>query len=84
VTDLAETDDHEKLTDYNRDPTYERRVVAFFDFLGWRDRIKKAGDDPKKLGALRRVVLRHARNMQFRDQFGFIGTTYSDSIVISQ
>jgi hypothetical protein len=84
VTDLAETHGNGKLVDFNRDPTYERRVVAFFDFLGWSDRIKKASDDPKKLGALRRVVLRHARNMQFREQFGFIGTTFSDSTVISQ
>ena len=35
---------------------YERRLVAYFDVLGWRADIEQAGDDPKRLGRLALVV----------------------------
>lgn len=37
-----------KLDDFYRDPSYERRVVIFYDVLGWRNQISAAGTDTKK------------------------------------
>lgn len=31
---------------------YERRMVVFFDVLGWRSQIDRAGNDPEKIGLL--------------------------------
>jgi len=31
------------LAEFHRDPRYERRVVVFYDFLGWHSHIDKAG-----------------------------------------
>ena len=33
-------------------PKYERRIVCFFDILGWKDHIDRAGDDPEELERL--------------------------------
>ena len=35
---------------------YERRLVAYFDVLGWRADIEQAGDHPRRLGRLAFVV----------------------------
>lgn len=35
---------------------YKNRLVIFFDILGWRDHIKKAGNDPEKISRLNQVV----------------------------
>ena len=35
---------------------YERRLVAFFDVLGWKDHINAAGKDTRAIGQLRAVV----------------------------
>jgi hypothetical protein len=35
---------------------YERRLVAYFDVLGWRADIEQAGADPRRLGRLALVV----------------------------
>ena len=32
--------------------TYEKRIVCFFDVLGWKNHIEDAGSDPKKIGKL--------------------------------
>lgn len=32
--------------------TYEKKLICFFDILGWKDHINKAGDDPIKIGRL--------------------------------
>jgi hypothetical protein len=36
--------------------TYERKQIAFFDVLGWRDEIVRAGSNPLKIGRLALVV----------------------------
>lgn len=51
----------EKLEDFYRNPSYERRVVVFYDVLGWRSKIETAGAEPKEIGELRRLVLLHSR-----------------------
>lgn len=32
--------------------SYERRIVCFFDILGWKDHVEKAGSDPQKIEQL--------------------------------
>jgi hypothetical protein len=55
--------------------------VVFYDFLGWRNKILSAGNDPKLLGRLRRKLLGRAR------MAGKGGTertsTFSDNVVKS-
>jgi len=74
----------EKLRDFERDPSYERKVVVFYDVLGWRNHIKAAGDDVKAIGALRRLVLRYSRSLPPREGLNINATTFSDNVVISQ
>jgi hypothetical protein len=71
----------EKVLDYGRDPLYERRLVIFYDILGWRNHIGKAGDDPKKIGGLRRAILQHVRIAEHALDAKV--TTFSDNIVLS-
>ena len=71
----------DKVLDYGRDPTYERRLVVFYDILGWRNHIGKAGSDPKKIGNLRRAILQHVRVAE--NALDAKVTTFSDNIVIS-
>jgi len=73
-----------KLDDYKHDPQYERRVVVFYDVLGWRDQIAKAGTDRKKIGDLRRLILQLVRTLQLRTNWNISASTFSDNIVISQ
>jgi hypothetical protein len=40
----------ERLVNYDRNPTYERRVVIFYDVLGWRSQITRAGNDSERIG----------------------------------
>ncbi len=75
-----------KLRDFQRDPAYERRIVAFYDFLGWRSKIIQARDDPKKIGNLRRMILRHSLSLRGQQQYAAPDTkvsTFSDNIVVS-
>jgi hypothetical protein len=77
-----------KPEDFRRDPAYERRVIVFYDFLGWRSHIEKAGTEPKELGFLRRLILRHSRmlgvktDLELRDQH-FLGQdiVHDDEVV---
>lgn len=72
----------EKIKDYNRNPNYERRVVAFYDLLGWRAEIASAGNDPEKIGRLRRMLLLYSRLL--KDIEGpVVVSTFSDNVVIS-
>jgi hypothetical protein len=75
---------NERVEDYLKDPAYERRIVAFCDVLGWRSQIAKAGNDPRKIGALRRQILlvqrviggvKHTADLRF--------SSFSDNIVLS-
>ena len=42
----------ERLRDFYRNPSYERRVVIFYDVLGWRSHIAAAGNNVEKIGKL--------------------------------
>jgi len=73
----------DKLLDYKRNPPYERRVVAFYDVLGWRSEIKHAGLDATKIGNLRRLILAHSRVLRMPVGAPVSISTFSDNIVIS-
>jgi hypothetical protein len=78
----------EKLTAQTMLPvSYGRKFVAFYDVLGWRQKIAEAGDDPDKILALKAAVsgwsLLSSSQIQsrgFRTQI----TTFSDNVVISE
>src|SRR5262245_29297185 len=69
--------------DFERDVGYERRIVIFYDLLGWRSKIKDAGTSPKEIGNLRTAVLLHSRMMRARDRGPIRTSTFSDNVVIS-
>jgi hypothetical protein len=73
-----------KLADFKHEPPYERRVVVFYDFLGWQSHIDHAGEDPKKLGLLRRMLLRHPRMLGVKEDLEIRYSTFSDNVVITQ
>ncbi len=37
-------------------PEYQEKLVAFFDIVGWKNRIEWAGDDPERLFRLRLIL----------------------------
>jgi len=74
----------EKLKDYYRDPTYERRIVVFYDVLGWRSKITSAGRDSKKIGDLRRLILHQGRLLRISNFKDVRVTSFSDNIVLSK
>jgi hypothetical protein len=83
---IQSTEAEERLSDYRRNPTYERRVVAFYDFLGWRSKIEQAGDDPDEIGRLRRMILLHSRSLLGQKQHAAPDikvSTFSDNVVVS-
>jgi hypothetical protein len=82
---MAQYDEQpERLIDYHRNPTYARRVVIFYDVLGWRSQIARAGNDPERIGDLRRLILQHVRTMRLRTNWNISVSTFSDNVVISQ
>jgi hypothetical protein len=74
----------ERLADYYRNPAYERRVVIFYDVLGWRSQIALAANDPERIGDLRRLILQLVRTMRLRTNWNISVSTFSDNVVISQ
>src|SRR5262245_9374457 len=75
---------NEKLADFERNPSYERRVVAFYDYLGWKNHIELASDDANKIGSLRRMILRHSRMLTVKKDLEVRASTFSDNMVITQ
>jgi hypothetical protein len=73
-----------RLADFKREPSYERRLVIFYDFLGWQNHIDLAGKDPKALGFLRRMLLRHPRMLGVKENLEIRYSTFSDNVVITQ
>ena len=73
-----------KLADFKREPSYERRVVVFYDFLGWQSHIERAGADPKELRSLRRMLLRQPRMLGVKENLEIRYSTFSDNVVITQ
>jgi hypothetical protein len=74
----------EKLADFLEDPPYQRRVVIFYDVLGWRSHIETAAGDVKKIGELRRLIVRSHRSLWLRHQFNMRISVFSDNFVITQ
>jgi hypothetical protein len=73
-----------RVKDYQNDPEYERRMVAFCDVLGWRSQIKRAGSDSKKIGTLRRQILLVQRTIgAIKGDLGLRFSSFSDNIVLS-
>jgi hypothetical protein len=83
---VSDAESNGKLEDFKRNPSYERRVVAFYDFLGWRAKIAEAGSDPEKIGELRRMILRLSRTLGGLQQYSAPDlrfSTFSDNMVVS-
>jgi hypothetical protein len=74
----------DKLNDFLENPPYDRKVVVFYDVLGWRNHILRAGNDPQRIGDLRRLILQHVRSLPLRINLNLTVSTFSDNIVISQ
>ena len=63
---------------------YERRAVVFYDMLGWRDQIKRAGNDATRIARLQRMILRPIQNLRAgKDTLKFQFSAFSDNIAIS-
>jgi len=62
---------------------YQRRLIIFYDILGWRSHIAKAGKEPNSIGQLRRVILAHKRLMAQVSE-DMQATTFSDNVIISR
>jgi hypothetical protein len=58
-------------------------VVVFYDVLGWRSEIEAAGDDPARIGRLRRLILTHNRILRMPVSAPVNISTSSDNMVIS-
>jgi hypothetical protein len=86
MTMTEEEEVAKKVQDFERNPPYETRVVAFYDFLGWRSKIGQAGTDPLQIGRLRRMLLRHTRSLGGQQQHATPQgrfSSFSDNIVVS-
>jgi hypothetical protein len=71
------------VADFLSNRPYERRVVIFYDILGWRNHIEKAGKDLEKIGELRRLILLHSRMLRLPTPVPVNVSTFSDNMVIS-
>ena len=74
----------DKVRDLVREVTYERRVVAFYDALGWRSHIRRARNKASDVSLLRRLILKTARAPRIEKGLGLRVSTFSDNVVISQ
>jgi hypothetical protein len=77
-------DTSDKLTDFYNNPPYQRRLVIFYDVLGWQNHIKAANGGAEKIGDLRRLILQSNRSLRLRSQFSMRISTFSDNIVVTQ
>jgi hypothetical protein len=66
---------------------YERRVVAFYDVMGWQNKIVEAGNDIEKITTLKNVVRIFSTAMMPENKdkwpFDFRQSTFSDNVVVS-
>jgi hypothetical protein len=74
----------DRVADLMREVTYERRVVAFYDVLGWRSHIKRAGRGAADISLLRRLILKTARGARIDKGLDLRVSTFSDNVVVSQ
>jgi hypothetical protein len=75
------TPDQEK--DFDRNPKFERRVVVFYDVLGWRGVTESTQGDAGRIGELRRIILLHHRILNQPVEVPVNVSTFSDNVVIS-
>lgn len=82
------TERTEKIDDafVNESVKYERRVVAFYDIMGWRNKIELAGSDSSNITRLKNIVRLFAATQGeygVGTQFNGRITTFSDNVVVS-
>jgi hypothetical protein len=63
---------------------YENRLVAFFDILGWRNEISRAGTDPRHIARLASALRMFNANAGAVGDAGARLTTFSDNVVFSK
>lgn len=64
--------------------SYEHRLVAFFDILGWKNEIGAAGNDPRHIARLAAAVRMFNANAASVGDAGARLTTFSDNVVFSK
>src|SRR5689334_17673257 len=74
----------DKVADLSREVSYERRVVVFFDVLGWRNHVKRAAQNKEDIRRLWHLILTTARGTRADRGLDIKVTTFSDNVVISQ
>jgi hypothetical protein len=63
--------------------SYEKRILAYFDVLGWREKIERAAHNPHRLAQLRLVTIAlGVTKGTFEEQGGHL-SSFSDNVVIS-
>jgi hypothetical protein len=70
-----------------RSVKYENKIVAFYDILGWRNKIHEAGNSPRRIAELRNIVdffhqMKHEYETKNR-RLKMKVSTFSDNVVIS-
>ena len=73
-----------KLADFNRNPICQRRVVVFYDILGWKNHITEADGAPANLRELRQMILRHTRMLAVKTDLEVRASSFSDNMVVTQ
>src|SRR5262249_38475042 len=73
-----------QVADLQREARYERRVVIFYDVLGWRAHIERAARKREDLNLLRRMALKMVRAPRMKKDLEIKVSTFSDNVVISQ
>jgi hypothetical protein len=84
VKPAASTEPNSKRADFDRNPIYQRRVVVFYDFLGWKNHITEAGLAPANLRDLRQLILRHTRMLAVKTDLAVRTSSFSDNMVVTQ
>jgi hypothetical protein len=84
VKPAANPEPNPKRADFDRNPIYQRRVVVFYDFLGWKNHITEAGLAPANLRALRQLILRHTRMLAVKTELAVRASSFSDNMVVTQ
>ena len=73
-----------QVSDLLRDVKYDRRVVIFYDVLGWQNHINRAAKEWDDVNLLRRVVLKMVRAPHLKKDLEIKVSTFSDNVIISQ
>lgn len=65
--------------------SYERRIVAYFDVLGWRSEIEQDADDPRRIARIAMVPQLFSRTIfkMAERTAGAHLTSFSDSVIFS-